>query len=121
MIANELMQERQDYLLMPKKVYGICLVFEEGFCPEDSLIESVINWAKSARTLGFVEDPYDIEFDDDDFGDGIMVSLKWGQEIDAISLEIIELVSSFFATNYPNSGCKEVQVCISMGSKVIAH
>jgi len=70
-----LFAEPHDFLMELKKAYGISLVFEEGFMPSDLLIESFINWAKSPRTLGFYEDPYEVEIEDDDFGDGSMVTV----------------------------------------------
>lgn len=121
MIQKSLYVEPHEFLIEPSKSNGICLVFEEGVNPSDYVIESVINWAKSPRTLGFTEDPYDIEFDEAAFGDGIEVQIKWGQDVDVVPYEVIDLTYSFLNTQHPNSGCEEVQVCVSMGKSVITH
>ena len=121
MFLEKLNETQHDFLLAPEKSNGICLVFEEGVNPSDYVIESVINWAKSPRTLGFTEDPYDIEFDEAAFGDGIEVRIKWAQDVDVVPYEVIDLTSSFLNTQHPDSGCEEVQVCVSTGKSVITH
>jgi hypothetical protein len=121
MIANRYGKEKHDFLMVPEKASGISLVFSEGTNPSDLLIESVINWAKSPYTLGFAEDPYDIEFDAADFGDGLEVSINWAQEVDVIPYEVMNLTSSFLSDEHPDSGCKEIRVRVSLGKKVITH
>lgn len=121
MIHKNLYVEPHEFLMEPTKSNGICLVFEEGMVPDELLIESVINWAKSARTLGFSEDPYEVEYDEEDFGDGTNVSIKWTQEVPAVSYEVINLVAGYLDAKFPDSGCKEIQVCIAVGSELITH
>ena len=116
-----LFAEPHDFLMQVEKVNGIALVFEEGVMPSDLLIESVINWAKSSNTLGLYEDPYEVELEESDFGSGLMVSISWAQEIDAISYEVINLVAGFLTHNHPDSGCTEIQVCSKPGQTIVTH
>lgn len=121
MFETNLFAEPHEFLMEAKKSNGINLVFAEGITPNDYLIESVINWAKSPRTLGFTEDPYEVEFEEADFGEGIAVYIKWGQDIDVVPYEVINLTAGFLETKYPHSGCEEIQVSISNNADVVVH
>lgn len=116
-----LFAEPSEHLMEVSKVYGVNLVFEEGAAPSDKFVRSFIDWAKSMYTLGFIDDPYEIEFEDDDFGDGIAVSIKWVRAIEAVSFEVINLVASYLAASHPESGCKEIQIYTKMGDVVVTH
>lgn len=116
-----LFAEPCEHLMEVNKVYGLNLVFEEGAVPSDKFVQSFIDWAKSLYTLGFIDDPYEIEFEDDDFGDGIAVSIKWAQEIEAVSFEVINLVASYLTSSFSESGCKEIKVYTTMGDYVVKH
>lgn len=121
MKGTDLILEPHDFLMEPEKIYGIELVFDGCVNHNDELVNAVINWAKNPYTLGFICDPIEIEYIEDDFTDYAVASIKWANEVNAVAYEVINLVMGYLNREFQGSNCNEIRVYTKMGVNVCTH
>lgn len=118
---NALNQPTPEHLLEFAKSDGFGFVFDYGHEFTDEFIEKVIAWANLTYPLGFVDRPISIEIDEEDFGEGVLLELKWDNSIDCLLCDVIEALDSFIAQNCPNSPYKWAQVSCKSGEGMLTH